>query len=886
MSKVYVAKTTPTKVVSDYQKLLRKANYKTFLKKNSPIVLKLNLSWTKFYPACSTPPWELEGVVKTLIEDGFKPSQIIPVENKTVVTDVRQGSINNSWLGVLKKYNLKMTYLTDVPYKSYKPKHKLFVLDKIFPDGILLPKIIFGANMIHLPTIKCIHPRTKIFLDDGRLIEVGQLIDDHFKRAGVCPFLDEDGDWQIKEKVRFPTLTADGSILFHPSFSLWKTPLKAGYLYKIRTRTGREVMTSETHPFLTSVSWKEAKFLKLGEKICIVRKISIEGRPQSLPKINSPSVDIDDLKLRNGKKYSIKLQRKILKDYFYQNLTMSKIGEKYHLGYQIVQLLIRRYKLKGKGRVFLKRTPCKTTPEFWRWLGYIYAEGWFEQTKTSFRIWWANNDPEIQKDFIRKTQELFGITPHKRSYDGCFYFDNLALKDFFSKLSIPLRLKAGNKTVPPLLYKCLNREIAEFLGGYFDGDGGIGKDGLHIVTKSKHLAEDCQFLCQRLGVVTFMKSFYRYLPSNRKLRRRYYQISIYGFDLVVLSQKIRLICSEKQKKLNSLIRKYFSGKKPSNWDTIPWDQEVFQKVRVGLNFTQESTGKPWSVNAIENGYQLPTRNTASYFLHLFKKHDVNQQFSPEIASLNFLANPDIAWDEVVSVKKIKTSVKYLYDVSLNPTENFIGNGIVLHNTHVFTTTTGAIKNYFGMLKTVRHFAHRYIHETIVDLLTIQKEIHPGIFAVMDGTIVGSGSGPRAMKWHEKGYLLASHDCAAIDATAAKMMGFNPLEIPYLKLSQEKNLGVVDPKKIKIIGENIDQINFHFQKADTLASKGQKLIYHHTPPWFEKFLLQTVIAPWSYMASNLYHDYYWYNFVGKKRINAFMKTKWGELFKKYSSLAQD
>jgi len=355
MNKVYISKTSPKTVISDYQELLRKADYKSFLDPKAPIVIKINLSWTRFYPACSTPPWQLEALVKTLLEDGFKKEQIIPVENRTVVTDVVKGSRNNGWVKVLKKYGLKMTYLTDVPYKVYKPKHKLLIMDKVFPDGIELPEIIFGANVIHLPTMKM---------------------------------------------------------------------------------------------------------------------------------------------------------------------------------------------------------------------------------------------------------------------------------------------------------------------------------------------------------------------------------------------------------------------------------------------------------------------------------------------------------------------------------------------HVFTTTTGAIKNYFGMLRTVRHFAHRHIHETIIDLLTIQKEIHPGIFAIMDGTVVGKGSGPRAMEWEEKNYILASGDSVAIDATAAKMMGFNPLNLRYLALGQKLGLGMADPKKIVVIGEDISKVNFGYIKKDTLASRGQKLIYHHTPPWFEKLLLQTLIAPWSYLASNLYHDVYWYNFIGKGRVAKYLKSSWGKLFSSY------
>jgi uncharacterized protein (DUF362 family) len=68
---------------------------------------------------------------------------------------------------------------------------------------------------------------------------------------------------------------------------------------------------------------------------------------------------------------------------------------------------------------------------------------------------------------------------------------------------------------------------------------------------------------------------------------------------------------------------------------------------------------------------------------------------------------------------------------------FIGENIVhlpTVKTHIFTTTTGAMKNAFGgLLNEHRHWTHPVIHETLVDLLMIQKKIHRGVFAVMDGT---------------------------------------------------------------------------------------------------------------------------------------------------------
>ncbi len=200
--------------------------------------------------------------------------------------------------------------------------------------------------------------------------------------------------------------------------------------------------------------------------------------------------------------------------------------------------------------------------------------------------------------------------------------------------------------------------------------------------------------------------------------------------------------------------------------------------------------------------------------------------------------------------------------------------------HVFTTTTGAIKNYFGMLNTNRHHCHRYIHEAIIDLLQIQKELHPRITAVMDGSVAGFGPGPRAMSWKKANLLLAGSDEVALDSTAAKIMGFNPQEIKFLTLGQKLKLGTADTSKINIKGiKKLPNLRVGFKK-NTLASKGQKLIYNHLPEWFEKALLQSFITPWSYLASNLYHDVYWYNIIGQKRKEKYLRTGWGHLFKKY------
>ena len=220
-------------------------------------------------------------------------------------------------------------------------------------------------------------------------------------------------------------------------------------------------------------------------------------------------------------------------------------------------------------------------------------------------------------------------------------------------------------------------------------------------------------------------------------------------------------------------------------------------------------------------------------------------------------------------------------------EIFLGKNIVqlpTMKTHVFTTMTGAMKNAFGgLLNRKRHWTHSVIHETLVDLLTIQKEIHPGLFAVMDGTFAGDGPGPRAMRWHLKNVVLASADQVAIDAISAKMMGFDPMGIKFIRLAHEHGLGCGDPAQIQLVGDDVSDVNWQFSGVEnTFASRGQKLIYWGPLKSLENLLLRSPLVPWAFFASNLYHNGYWRNLYGKRRIRKALQTEWGKLFLDYLS----
>ncbi len=203
-------------------------------------------------------------------------------------------------------------------------------------------------------------------------------------------------------------------------------------------------------------------------------------------------------------------------------------------------------------------------------------------------------------------------------------------------------------------------------------------------------------------------------------------------------------------------------------------------------------------------------------------------------------------------------------------------------THGHSITTGAIKNAFGgLLKEVRHYAHKHIHEVLVDLLMMQRELHPNVFAVMDGTVAGDGAGPRTMIPRIKNVILASADSVAIDAVAARLMGFDPMEIPYLRMATELGLGEARLNHIDLVGDPIDGVNFRFQTRKSLVIWGDQLIRLGPLRFAEHLLLHSPLVVWAPFASNVYHDWFWYPTVGRQRIRAFSHTEWGRLFREYS-----
>ena len=306
-------------------------------------------------------------------------------------------------------------------------------------------------------------------------------------------------------------------------------------------------------------------------------------------------------------------------------------------------------------------------------------------------------------------------------------------------------------------------------------------------------------------------------------------------------------------------------------NSVPWQIEgtINALKDIGIN----------DIVAVHNDTVVTNPYTGGKLLKLkpvYEKYSIPERYNNDPS--------DLKWVEYKPKAKMLVLDK-IFPEGIKIPEFFIGKNIVhlpTLKTHIYTTTTGAMKNAFGgLLNTKRHYTHSVIHETLVDLLQIQKEIHTGIFCFMDGTTAGSGPGPRTMIPHKKDLILASADQVAIDAVAAKIMGFDPMTIKYIRLGHQAGLGRGDVNQIEVVGEDISNMNFGFTVGDNMASRAGDIFWFSPLKIFQKLLFHSPIVYIFVFASAFFHDRIWYPFKGKKIFVRWLnETDWGQLFQKY------
>jgi len=136
--------------------------------------------------------------------------------------------------------------------------------------------------------------------------------------------------------------------------------------------------------------------------------------------------------------------------------------------------------------------------------------------------------------------------------------------------------------------------------------------------------------------------------------------------------------------------------------------------------------------------------------------------------------------------------------------------IPVMKTHMHTQVTLSIKNMKGLLwrrEKAKFHQLRYgirITQGDKELDIAISEMASVLFphlAIIDGTVGMEGMGPAYGRGKTIGMVLIGKNALSTDAVAARLMGLSPEAIPHLRLTAQRGLGEIDPKKISVDPEN-------------------------------------------------------------------------------------
>jgi len=143
--------------------------------------------------------------------------------------------------------------------------------------------------------------------------------------------------------------------------------------------------------------------------------------------------------------------------------------------------------------------------------------------------------------------------------------------------------------------------------------------------------------------------------------------------------------------------------------------------------------------------------------------------------LDFLAEPVHTLD-VNGVELCLSQAAFSADAIVN---------LAKYKTHTLMRYTGAVKNLYGLVpgmrKSLYHRDYQRPQDFLRVLLAIYGTVRPRVlYSVLDGVLGMEGEGPSGGKPRAFGVMMGGTCAAALDWTAARMMGFAPHELPYVR----------------------------------------------------------------------------------------------------------
>ena len=131
-----------------------------------------------------------------------------------------------------------------------------------------------------------------------------------------------------------------------------------------------------------------------------------------------------------------------------------------------------------------------------------------------------------------------------------------------------------------------------------------------------------------------------------------------------------------------------------------------------------------------------------------------------------------------------------------------------------TLVTLSIKNLFGVLQRAKK---NRLHSRLDEILPYLAKAIRNDLIVVDGIVAMEGNGPVIGTPKELGVVVAGSNPFTVDATCARMMGFDPSQIGHIAGAHEEGLGEVNVDAIEVVGDGWRRFAQEFERPYSLRA---------------------------------------------------------------------
>jgi replicative DNA helicase len=498
---------------------------------------------------------------------------------------------------------------------------------------------------------KCLSADAQIVLADGSLQTIGEIY-----QQQSASLLTLGTDWRFK--LTQPSAYVDDG----------QKPV-----FRVKTRSGREIETTLSHPYLTIQGWRPLAELAVGQKIAVPRTLPVFGT-DTLPEhqVKLLAYLIGDGCLTDTSPQFTNGNPAIQADFTAAALLFPgvKVREETSQGTRTPTLYVTSNSkdVQQARQIFGQRLKelIKASGQPARWLAQTLA------VSPGLVTLWQQGTCAPSPDTFAHLCHLLQVLPETLVPGG------LPSIRWMSQNNLTLWLQewslwgksAHQKTVPAAVFRLNKSLLALFLNRLFATDGwatvlASGQAQLGFTTVSETLARQIQHLLLRFGILAQLKlRSVKYLDS----RRPAWQLDITD------APSIKTFLSDigifgKEAALAKVETALTSRRYQTNRDLIP--VEVWDTLRIAKG--EES----WVSLASRAGFQSTSN------IHVGKRAPTRDRLfalatALEHLELQHIATSDVYWDEIIAIESQGT--KQVYDLTIPDTHNFVANDICVHNT--------------------------------------------------------------------------------------------------------------------------------------------------------------------------------------------------------------